>query len=412
MEPINLKGKLMKKILSCLILSLVIILSTSIIAQANHDNGMNIFAQNLNPGNDLDFIGQHYDFVLTAYPSKADKDQLRLHNPNLPIFLFINPFFEWGDFFWNAQTQQEHNNMIEYFAQRTDAGNLMTYNGPSYPQGTGWGSNVPLMDMMKVEWHDYLVWQISKHLGLSEMDGVFFDTMDETIASWAISTSQEYPANYTAQAWKDKQYEFLGKTVQQQLEDSKETWTNSSTRIPNQSLPLPNQLMRDWSHGQAFEAYSEYLSYDSHPDIKWWLFWETMMNDVVNITTSENKKLLIEVSADSGSEEIRIYALTSFLLVQNEKSYFYFTTQANAGTLVWQPEWDVDIGDATDSVSVLTDNVSYFVMQRNFENGKVLVNPNSIPMTVPISGYNDWHGNPIGPTLVMQPYTGMILLNN
>lgn len=339
-------------------------------------NDINILAQIQTPAQTTDEmlaeIGQNYSFVLTSQPDPSFTTKLRNENPDIPIYLFANPFF-----FWEPRPEWHLKDAL---------GNVITYEG------------FPIYDTRIEAYQDYFASQMLGVTLYGQLDGVFLDTMEEVLPGF-ISPE---PAGYDPTAWTASQYQFLNKVIAA-LPNHK-IYSNSSTRGPGGSLPIPNQGMRDLTWGQSIEAFSIFLPMDTDAWTKYWYLIETTLNDVALLS---NKDILIEARGDASNLESRLYALASFLLVQNEHTFFYFRNTPDETTLVWQPEWDAAIGDPLGAYQSDHVHGNFF---RDFTNGKVLVNPLGFPITVPTTGYMNWDGTPVGDPITMPAQSGRILV--
>jgi hypothetical protein len=99
------------------------------------------------------------------------------------------------------------------------------------------------------------------------------------------------------------------------------------------------------------------------------------------------------------------YALATFLLAANGHSYFCFTTAATTTGLVSNTAWDdVNIGTPTGAYTQVGN-----VYERQFSNGRVVVNPNSTPETVSFGGtYSNLNGKQVS-VETLPPDSGDVL---
>ncbi len=367
-----------------------------------------VFAQVANE-KDLDaeqlkFIGTHYDLVLSFFPYKQYTDQLKQPNPKLPVYLFVNPYFAFGDKFWNTSSPGEAAAAERRYSLKTSDNKTILFN-LNYP-GLEFDQRLPLMDIRNTEWQDYFTSQIRKHADLGGMDGIFLDTMDERLPSWAMAPGNKTPKGYSDAQWKAANYEFLEKINNAFAGTGKEIVFNGISRVPGNKGELPNEKMLDVTSGAAIEAFSIYMSMDKSEDTRRWYFQQTIMKDL-KTTSERGKKVIIEVYGNRDDEAIRLYALCSFLLVQNDWTYFYFTKKSDAGGLRWRPEWDTQLGQALGSYQKTSNGIH----SREFSKGKVLVNPGNKAISVQLSGqYKDWKGNRIGSSVKMPAFSGILLL--
>ncbi len=372
-------------------------------------NDIQIFAQIANESDldssNLEFVGSHYDLVLSFFPFRQYTDQLKQQNSELPVFLFANPYFVFGDKFWNVSSQQEAEAAAVPYHLVAEDGETIMFN-LIYP-GLEFNQFQPLIDIRNSEWQDYFASQIRKHIDLGGMDGVFLDTMDERLPNWAMAPGNNPPRGYTAEGWKQANYTFLQKINDAFTGTDLEVIFNGISRFPGDKGELPNSGMLDVTSGAAIEAYSIYMSMDTNENTKKAYFYDTILQDLNNVS-QQGKKVIIEVYGDQDDEMIRLYALCSFLLVQSKDTYFYFTKKDEAGGLRWRPEWDVKLGKPLGFYQEMT-NGAY---SRNFEKGKVLVNPLNYSVVVSgLDSYRDWKSGQQVSNITLPPYSGALLVS-
>ena len=105
----------------------------------------------------------------------------------------------------------------------------------------------------------------------------------------------------------------------------------------------------------------------------------------VNMLLSPPKPVLAltKVWASATADQLNqwhLYALASFLLGTDGRSYFYFSSASSEPPISVVP-WSVNIGDPSGAYS-LQDGA----YQRSFTQGRVLVNPTASQVSVPLSG--------------------------
>jgi hypothetical protein len=129
----------------------------------------------------------------------------------------------------------------------------------------------------------------------------------------------------------------------------------------------------------------------------------------VNMLLSPPKPVLAltKVWASATTNQLNqyhLYALASFLLGTDGRSYFYFSSASSEPPISVIP-WSVNIGDPSGAYA-LQDGA----YQRPFTQGRVLVNPTASQVSVPLSGtYAEMDGTQVSGSLVMPPDTGQIL---
>jgi hypothetical protein len=113
-------------------------------------------------------------------------------------------------------------------------------------------------------------------------------------------------------------------------------------------------------------------------------------------------------ATEAQAHALHRYALASFLLATDGKAFFYFNS---GGTEAAQPQdyvYDrVNVGMPTDSYQHLADGL----YTRNFENGFVLVNPNSFTVTMSLGGtYEDLQQHLVS-RMTFPPYSGDVFVD-
>ena len=358
----------------------------------------------------LQFIGSHYDLVLTGYPLKEYVDPLKAQNSDLPVLLFNNPYFSFGEEFWNASSTAQLNQIIQKYSLKTASNQTISYGGPIY-NGFEQNQNVPLMDIRNPAWQDYFSAQSRKIVDDANLDGVFLDTFTQEFPQFALAQGNQFPANFSASGWKASTNQFLAK-IKNAFEGTQSTiifnGISRSPGFPSAPSGLDNQEILDQLDGAALESFGIYKSMDESNQTKSWYFHETVMGDF-KAASDQGKWVVMEAYGDRDDVQTRLYALCTFLLVQKSNTFFYFTRKDQAGALHWRPEWDVKLGKPLGPFQELA-NGTY---SRDFENGKVLVNPLSTNAVVTgLSGYRNWQNGQLVNNLTLPPYSGALLTSN
>ncbi len=365
-----------------------------------------IVAQILNEkdlsASNLRFIGQRFDLVLTMYPFKHVSDALRQENPDITILLFNNPYFAFGEKFWGSSDSPEI--IAPDWILLDEDGEFIPYGGPTYEGINIDQSNIPLMDIRNKEWQKYFASQTQKHIIAGNMDGVFIDTMSEEIPPFALTKDNSFPAGYTASEWKQANYDLLNEIRTQLQGTGAALYYNGISNPPGLVGGAQNKGFIEITDGTAIEAFSIYLSIDSSEMAKRWYLEKSILQDMQAVTDL-NKGLVVEVYGETDSLEHRIFALSSFLLLQNKNTYFYYTVRNEAGALKWRPEWYTDLGKPLGKYVRDGD-----ILMREFENGQVYVNAGTDTAQIALKQtYEDSQGNPIN-KLTLQPLTGSLVV--
>jgi hypothetical protein len=353
----------------------------------------------------IQFLGSHFDMILNSFPFREKITQLKKVNPQLKVLLFTNPYFSWGDEFWNKSQSEIQASQQKYSLKTTDNKTIL-YSGPTYG-GMDFEQRIPLMDVTNSKWQNYYSSQVKKYVQYGKLDGLFIDTMGEDIPPWALAPGHRFPKGYSATNWKNQNHAFLKKVKQAFSGTGAMIVFNGISRPPGSNGQIPNRGMLNQVDGTFIEAYSVYMPMDKNDQTKRWYFEQTILKDMKTIS-EQGKVVLVEVYGDRADEQTRLYALTSYLLIQNKKTYFSFTKMDEAGGNRWYPEWGVRLGKPRGTYQVAGGAYS-----RDYDNGKVLVNPSNKSVAVPLTrSYKDWKGNQIGNVLNIPAFGGALLINN
>jgi len=149
--------------------------------------------------------------------------------------------------------------------------------------------------------------------------------------------------------------------------------------------------------------------------LEWWMqldmaepvgsdYWELHMDSAKE--TIESGGILCAVQYGT-TEEHRIYGLASLLLIANDKTYYFFDEGGvdTESKLAWYPEYEVNIGETL---------TNYYkrgnIYQRDFSNGKVLVNPYEKSINIKLDKTYRTLDGKIVTEITLKPKTGIILL--
>ncbi|MFQ5715713.1 MAG: putative glycoside hydrolase, partial [Nitrospinales bacterium] len=264
----------------------------------------------------LQFIGSHFDLIFLGYPFKQVVDSLRLQNPGATILLFNNIYFSFGDKFWKAASKMELEKTTQEFSLKTEENRTIYYGGPVYPGLEHEQRGVPLMDVANPRWQDYYASQSRKYVDSAGLDGLFMDTMTEDIPPFALAPGKQFPKGYSPSKWKASSYEFIHKIKRAFAGTSAILFFNGISRAPGVGLKAPNLGMLKLLDGAAIEAFSIYKAMDESDSTKRWYFFKTILTDLKEAAIA-GKWVAIDVFGNQDDEQTRLYALCSFLLVQN-----------------------------------------------------------------------------------------------
>ena len=366
--------------------------------QPKKKQSINLFAQvttaaDLDPARLREF-GERFKFALMSFPFSQEVNLLREKNPSLPVYIFSNPYFGFGDKFWGTPEVREQ--AIQDYALRLANGDIIYYN------------NEAVMNIGNPQWQDYFAAQARKHTDLAGATGIFLDTTSNDLPNFATGPGFEVPGNYVdAATWAGYNLTFTNKVVEAM--GSKKVGSNSGSRGPGQAGPIPDADIRALTAFTSVEAFGLDLPFDTSAAESSWYFFETVFADMVLL--SQTKPVIMEVVGTTDDEQLRLYALCAFLLIQNDNTFFYYTTpQDQLGAVSWFPEWGAQIGNPVGGF--LYDDETG-ILSREFENGLVLVNVIDATIEAQHDGnYINWDGTPVTFPISLPAFTGKLLLKN
>ncbi len=326
-----------------------------------------------------------YD-VIVAYTQAFQPylASMRAANPNLVVLAYMN-----GMFVPPAQATSWPADWYSYDANGIKVQNAQNKNYLMNPTSSGWVQNRATTCANLVAQSGY--------------DGCMLDTLG--VAPLTAGYCTALPINpATGAAW--ARPDWISATTQ--LSTSVRSTVSPSLVVGNglkdgPSLGESSQLFNGMDGGIA-EGFlrTSTQSATTYPSVSVW-------QQNVNMLLSPPKPMLaltkVWASATTAQlNQYHLYALASFLLGTDGRSYFYFSSAASEPPISVVP-WSVNIGDPSGSYS-LQDGA----YQRPFTQGRVLVNPTASQVSVPLSGsYTEMDGTQVSGSLVMPPNTGQIL---
>jgi hypothetical protein len=309
---------------------------------------------------------------------------MRAANPNLVLLAYMN-----GMFVPPAQASQWPADWYSYDSNGVKVQNAQNRNYLMNPSNSGWVQNRATM--------------CSNLVAQSGYDGCMLDTLG--VAPLTAGYCTALPVNpATGAAW--ARPDWISATTQ--LSQSVRTTVSPSLVVGNglkdgPSLGESSQLFSGMDGGIA-EGFlrTSTQSATAYPSVSTW-------QQNVNMLLSPPKPVLAltKVWASATTDQLNqwhLYALASFLLGTDGRSYFYFSSASSEPPTSVVP-WSVNIGDPSGAYA-LQDGA----YQRPFTQGRVLVNPTASQVSVPLSGaYAEMDGTQVSGSLVMPPNTGQIL---
>ena len=326
-----------------------------------------------------------YD-VIVAYSQAFQPyvTAMRAANPDLVLLAYMN-----GMFVAPAQATSWPADWYSYDVNGIKVQNAKNKNYLMNPSNSGWVQNRATTCANLVAQSGY--------------DGCMLDTLG--VAPLTAGYCTALPINTaTGAAW--ARPDWISATTQ--LSQSVRSTVSPSLVVGNglkdgPSLGESSQLFNGMDGGIA-EGFlrTSTQSATTYPSVSTW-------QQNVNMLLSPPKPVLAltKVWASATTDQLNqyhLYALASFLLGTDGRSYFYFSSASSEPPISVVP-WSVNIGDPSGAYS-LQDGA----YQRPFTQGRVLVNPTASQVSVPLTGtYAEMDGTQVSGSLVMPPNTGQIL---
>ncbi|MFV1965470.1 MAG: putative glycoside hydrolase [Pirellulaceae bacterium] len=363
-------------------------------------------------------IASRYSLVFTLFsPTASGKDLtsenervkwIKSLNPKMPVLVYGSAINAANFRLRTWKKPQEH---PDWFL-KDEAGKWVT--DWEYTSGLH-------LDPGNREWQEYVATELEKYINRYGYDGVFLDLVDTTpkyvnFKKTLKAVNPKTGKPYSDAEWKQATLEML-RTVRRHIGD-KLLITNGArgtyyfrTGYSNFFAftdGLCNEGFTGWSQGPQPRPISEQD-------------WKADIDELVDC--AKRGKIVLAVAnakkrepGESAAEyeELYRYIAASFLLGRGKRHYLMFYAK------VWQrPESYGRSGEVLPAfcrVSLGEPRAGYYrrhgVYQRDFQRGKVLVNPTGKAIELPLDGtYNDAEGNVAADPLRMPPRTGAILVH-
>ena len=136
--------------------------------------------------------------------------------------------------------------------------------------------------------------------------------------------------------------------------------------------------------------------------------WVQRVHFMVSVQQQHKAYYLIEQFPSVGRAEIQ-WALATYLMGKEHAAWLFISPVQGYGTDLWHDEYDAKVGSPL--APMYEQQHVYF---RDYSHGLSIVNPSATATyTVTLKAgksYSDLYGNRVGPTVVMAPHSGMVLL--
>lgn len=310
--------------------------------------------------NHLESFARYKLILLENLPEDPSKiEALRALNHRQKILLSFNPYF-----YWDNPLTTRPNSVL-----RDKSGQAIHYRGPTYASQE-LTQPPAIMDIRNKAWQQEFVEAAAYLSQQLKLDGVLLDTWTNVYPPWAKDEMGVPPFNYSEREWKLSMLQFTG-LVSSAFPKEQILIFNGLTRpLPEKDLG-PDSVFLDAFDGATYEAFGIYKKF--HEGKAWRKhYFEHSIMTAMKQATSKDKYFLLEVQGDESNEPARLFALASFLLLQNKKSFFYYDDQTQTPSANWFKEWETKLGKP---LTMFT--VQEGVYLRHFKNALVLVNPTS-----------------------------------
>jgi hypothetical protein len=328
-------------------------------------------------------IARTYDLInILPNQIKGYEDVLKRTNPNLVVHVYQNGMF--------AQSGQANMFPVSWY-MKDRAGNKI--------RSRGWGNY--LMDPRStaahtaggVTYNGWTDWVRKRCKALMDklpiLDGCFLDMLGTAPLAGSYNANGATPSNggkpFTSQQW-IAMTASVGRAVESYTGGPVQGngMGNGSRYYEEPTKPLFDNMASSMAE---IWLRTPVQSATAYPNLEKW------RKDVQSlIDTDGDDAVVVTVKTWAGGtaaqkEAWRKFALASYLLGNNGRDYFEFTS--DRAKMPWNdlsPLYDLPIGSPTENAASVDGFLRNGVYQRNFTGGRVLVNPGERPVTVALGG--------------------------
>ena len=353
----------------------------------------------------IDFINNHYDFVMTPFLSQEVRESIQ--EPKLILYRSIQGTWTNFDHFDWEHINAHENMFCHHRGKRIltiwDSW-LMNPNDLVDPSAS---------DAMD-HWINYYAVTASRQVYEYNYDGLFIDSASHKLSPGAVNGVM--PDDYDPQTWRDGRVAAL-KFIKSYLPD-KSVVFNGLHSDAGAEESLAN------TDGGMWEVFAFEPRTGRYYGRQKWL---EVMNLVQNY--GYEKTIVLVTKEQPGlTKDIqkRLFVVASYLLVSNPNLIFSMTDFDSIRELQYYPEYDVDLGDPLDEFFVNQDGLYI----RQFQHGLVVVNPSetgtssfifegSYQQVIPVAGgaigeNGVWDGalqyEDVQEEIVLPPVSGVLLV--
>ncbi len=339
-----------------LFLLLIILLTSSAVFSGNIKNGVRVSYHITDK--QIEFINVHYDYVETPFLNENIRNKIQF--PELLLYRSIRSTWEnFTEFDWNHINS--HENMFCHSDSVDQSENTRIFI-PEYGSWLMDGND--LVDSSAADainhWVNYFAVTASAQLYDYHYDGLYIDEAGNKLSPGAVNGIM--PWDYTSESWRDGRYRAL-RFIKSYFPDKTVIFNGlHADNGADSSLSLTDGGM--W----------EDFAYDIHNGSykgkkKWWEAIQCMQENNKNT----NLVLVVKKPGLIDNFQARIFSVASYLLISNANVILSLSDYAHNTSLQYYPEYEISLGNPMGDFTMTTD--SLFI--REFENGMVLVNPDS-----------------------------------
>jgi hypothetical protein len=332
--------------------------------------------------------------LLVAHEQTYDGHISAMHaaNPDLVVLTYINAAY--------AESGKWSTYPNSWFAHDRNGNKV---------KSTQFGSYV--MDVSNPNWWNNRADKCKSLINDNGYDGCLLDLLGTGPLVAGQSTSMPYNSS-TGQDW----------TYQQWLAQTAKLANRVESRVPNAVIygnglasgrryfmnPGATSQLWDGPDGMMAEVFVRSAK-DGANSFRGETQWKQDVDMLVD-AANRNKTIFVTaklwISASSSkTNQWHQYALGTFLLGADGDAFFMFSSDKSKPT-DGHPWWDMNIGSPQGSYF----KTSQGLYQRNYTNGRVLVNPTNSSKTISVgSGFRDVWGNPVPSTVTLQAHTARVL---
>lgn len=224
-----------------------------------------------------------------------------------------------------------------------------------------------LMNLADPDFRDYWASSFAAQVAAGDYDAVFADSASPDLLQWEAQSPAE-PRLAGTGARDTAIAEWGGQTYIQEWQD----WiADLAARLPVPLLPNTGSFTTSWDTTDYTLTPGAFV--EGFADPSWSAAdWQRSTNQVMALAGANKIMILQNYLASTDDVDKRVYYLANYLLVRGARTYL--DAFAN-GPLEWYPEWELDLGAATDTATTVDDLAMQGVYARRLERGWAIVNP-------------------------------------